>query len=68
MLYTVTGLMTCRNEGARVYLRVSTPYPTKEDNFLDLLFTFLDDVALLNRSAIKGKNLLLEEQILSFKS
>ena len=42
---------------------------SKEDGFHDFLLTSLDDVALLKKgSTLKGKNLLLQEQILSFKN
>ena len=34
----------------------------------EFLFASLDEVTLLMGSTLKGKNLLLEEQILSFKN
>ena len=37
-------------------------------SFCDFLFASLEDEALPKGSTLKGKNLLLEEQILSFKS
>ena len=42
---------------------------TKGNNFHDFLFAFLDDVAFKTPwSTLKGKNLLLLEQILFFNS
>ena len=40
----------------------------KKDSFCDILFAFLDDKTLLKGSTVKGKNLLLQEQILCFNS
>ena len=40
----------------------------KGNNFHDFLISSLDEVALLKGSTLKEKNLLQEEQILSFKS
>ena len=43
---------------------------TKESNFCDCLFAFVDDEAISKiRAAVKGRNLLLwEEQILSLRA
>ena len=41
---------------------------TKGDNYHDILSVSLYNEPFQNGSTIKGKNLLLEEQILSFKS
>ena len=43
-------------------------YFTKGDKLHDFLFAALQDDALKRVSTLKGKNLLLEEQILSLKS
>ena len=40
---------------------------TKRNNFCDFLFVFLGGEALQNRSTFKKNNLLLKEQIISFK-
>ena len=40
----------------------------KGNNFCDCLHAFLNDVVLPKGSTLEEKNLLLEEQILSFKS
>ena len=41
---------------------------TKEINFCDFLFAFLDNIDSVKGSTFKRKNLLLEEQILLFQS
>ena len=40
----------------------------KGNNFWDFMVASLDEALLKRGSTLKGKNLLLEEQILSFKS
>ena len=44
------------------------PCFSKGNNFYDFLFTFLDNKSFAEGSAVKGKNLLLLEQIHSFNS
>ena len=39
---------------------------TKVENFCDIVSVFLDDKVFPKGSTLKGKNLLLGEQILSF--
>ena len=52
-----------------LYASVFLCYVLRENNFCDFLFTSLDKEALFYmRSTLKGKNLLLEEHILSFKN
>ena len=51
-----------------VLLFLCHPHLTKGNNLSDFLFAFLEHVAPKKESTLKGKNLLQEEQILSFKS
>ena len=62
-MYVIT-LIFCFN-GVKLHLHI---YPLKGKNFSDILFTSLDEEALEKiGSILKGKKLLLKEQILSFK-
>ena len=55
--------------GVEVHLHVFLPFLSRETTFVTL-FTFIDGKICHSKvgSTLKGKNLLLEEQILSCKS
>ena len=57
--------------GSKVYGYISVIFfliYAKGNNFWDFMVASLDEALLKRGSTLKGKNLLLEEQILSFKS
>ena len=64
-IITIISLCIKTLSGELIHLSAFSTIFTKGSNFCDFLFAFLDN---RKGSTLKGKNLLLEEQILSIKS